>query len=126
MTYFLARFTVHLDGYHLLVNKTSHNRLGDEVKQLPSISQETPVGCVPNFSPICVVGSSEMSNHIIYTASEFEKMQVLKIKVSTASFIHIYTYSYHSAGLDENYQVQLSRFLLMVIEAISEFLRQNL
>ena len=91
MTYFLARFTVHLDGYHLLVNKTIHNRLGDEVKQLPSISQETPVGCVPNFSPICVVGSSEMSNHIIYTASEFEKMQVLKIKVSTASFIHIYT-----------------------------------
>ena len=71
------------------MNKTIHNRLGDDVKQMPSVSQETPVGCVPNFSPICVMGSSEMSNHIIYTASEFEKMQVLKINVSTALFIHI-------------------------------------
>ena len=78
------RFTVHLDGYHLLVNNTIRNRLGDEVQQLSSVSQETPIGCVPNFSPICVIGSSEMSNHIIYTASEFEKMQFLKIKVSTA------------------------------------------
>ena len=35
------------------------------------------------------MGSSEMSNHIIYTASEFEKMQVLKINVGTALFIYI-------------------------------------
>ena len=87
----LTRFTVHLDGYHLLVNRTIHNRLGDDIKRLLSVSQETPVGCVPNFSPICVMGSSEMSNHIIYTASEFEKMQVLKINVSTTLFIHICT-----------------------------------
>ncbi|KAJ7371019.1 hypothetical protein OS493_028176 [Desmophyllum pertusum] len=39
-----------------------------------------PVSCVPNLSPICIIASLEMPNHIIYTASEFEMVQVLKIK----------------------------------------------
>ena len=101
----LARLTVHLDGYHLLVNNTIHNRLGDEVTQLPSVSQETPVGCVPNLSPTCVMGSSEMSNHFIYTSSEFEKMQVLKIQVSAA--LVMYPYRYSSACRNTNSLVQL-------------------
>ncbi|KAL9954498.1 hypothetical protein ACROYT_G042046 [Oculina patagonica] len=74
------RFTVHLDGFHLFVNNTIHNRLGEEVTQLPTVSRQIPVNCVPNLSPICVIGSLEMSNHVIYTASELEKMQFVKIQ----------------------------------------------
>ena len=36
------------------------------------------------------MGSSQMSNHIIYTSSEFETMQVLKIQVSTNSFAYVH------------------------------------
>lgn len=54
-----------------------------------------------------------MSNHIIYTATEFEKMQFLKIQVSTT--LQMYTYRYRSACLDENYQVQFQRPLLLAI-----------
>lgn len=74
MIYFLVRFIVYLDGYYLLVNKIIYNRFGDEVKQLLLIFQEIFVGCVLNFSSICVVGFLEMLNYIIYIVLEFEKM----------------------------------------------------
>ncbi|XP_022791352.1 uncharacterized protein LOC111330714 [Stylophora pistillata] len=74
------RLTLHLDGFSYLVNNTRlGNRLGEEA-QLPSIFHSVPINCVPNLSPNCVVGSLEMSNHVIFTSSEFEKMMFLKIQ----------------------------------------------
>ena len=88
----LSRLTILLDGFHYLVNNTSiRNRLGEEA-QLPSISQQMSINCVPNLSPVCVIGSLEMSNHVIYTASEFEKMLFVKIDVSNmlwCSIVHL-------------------------------------
>ncbi|CAH3187370.1 unnamed protein product, partial [Porites evermanni] len=74
------RLTLHLDAFHFPINNTIHNRLGAEETQLPSLSKEIPVSCLPNLSPICLIGSDEMTNHVIYTSSEFEKMQFLKIQ----------------------------------------------
>ena len=94
---FLSRLTLHLDGFHYLVNNTSiHNRLGEEAN-VPSISQQMSINCVPNLCPVCVIGSLEMSNHAIYTASEFEKMLFVKIDVSNmlwSSTVHLQMLQY--------------------------------
>ncbi|CAH3111707.1 unnamed protein product [Porites lobata] len=75
------RLTLHLDAFHFPINNTIQNRLGDEETQLPSLSKEIAVSCLPNLSPICLIGSDEMTNHVIYTSSEFEKMQFLRIQL---------------------------------------------
>ena len=79
------------DAFHFPINNTIHNRLGEEVTQLPSLTQEIPVSCLLYLSPVCIIGSQSMTSHLIYTSSEFEKMQILKIQVSSCWF-----YSYHT------------------------------
>ena len=81
------RLTLHLDTFHFPINNTIENRLGDEETQLPSLSKEIPVSCLPNLSPICLIGSDEMTNHVIYTSSEFEKMQFLRIQVRSITYL---------------------------------------
>ena len=81
------RLTLHLDAFHVPINNTIQNRLGDEETQLPSLSKEIPASCLPNLSPICLIGSDEMTNHVIYTSSEFEKMQFLKIQVRSITYL---------------------------------------
>ena len=83
------RLTLHLDAFHFPINNTIHNRLGDEETQLPSLSKEIPVSCLPNLSPICLIGFDEMTNHVIYTSSEFEKMQFLKIQVRSITLTYL-------------------------------------
>lgn len=89
------RFTLHLDAFHFPVNNTIQNRLGEGETKLPSLSKEIPASCLPNLSPTCLIGSHEMTNHVIYTSSEFEKMQFLKIQVRSISIILTYRYSKH-------------------------------
>lgn len=81
------RLTLHLDAFHFPINNTIQNRIGDEETQLPSLSKEIPASCLPNLSPICLIGSDEMINHVIYTSSEFEKMQFLKIQVRSITYL---------------------------------------
>lgn len=81
------RLTLHLDAFHFPINNTIQNRLGDEETQLPLLSKEIPASCLPNLSPICLIGSDEMTNHVIYTSSEFEKMQFLKIQVRSITYL---------------------------------------
>lgn len=81
------RLTLHLDAFHFPINNTIQNRLGDEETQLPSLSKEIAVSCLPNLSPICLIGSDEMTNHVIYTSSEFEKMQFLRIQVRSITYL---------------------------------------
>lgn len=83
---FFFRFTVHLDGFHLSVNDTLHNRLGDSVMQLPSLDNQIPVNCLPSVSPVCIIGSLQKANQIIYTNSEFQTMQFVKIQVSLLAY----------------------------------------
>lgn len=84
---FFFRFTVHLDGFHLSVNDTLHNRLGDSVMQLPSLNNQIPVNCLPSVSPVCIIGSLQKANQIIYTNSEFQTMQFVKIQVSLLAYV---------------------------------------
>ena len=81
------RLTLHLDAFHFPINNTIQNRLGDEETQLPSLSKEISASCLPNLSPVCLIGSHEMTNHVIYTSSEFEKIQFLKIQVRSISYL---------------------------------------
>lgn len=109
---------MHLDGFHMLINNSVHNRLGEEVTQPPTVSQQIPINCVPNISPICVIGSFELSNHIIYTASEFEKMKFIKIQVSF-DVLYLSTYRYYSVALDKRIS-----FVLFSLKCHTLFLLQ--
>ena len=84
------RFTMHLDGFHVFINNTVVNVLGDIVQQLPVFtSNPLPMYCAPWINPVCIMGSSDMSNKIIYTTSEFETMQFIEIQVRVSLLLRL-------------------------------------
>ena len=50
------------------------------------MNQPTPLKCLPNLAPVCIIASRELLGHVIYTNTDFENMGFLKIQVSDFIF----------------------------------------
>ena len=62
--------------------------LGKEVSELQAIiNQPTPVNCLPNQAPVCIIASRELLDHVVYTNTGFENVGFLRIQLS--DFVHL-------------------------------------
>ena len=65
--------SVRVDGFHKSINNKLQSWLGKN--------------CILNLAPVCIIASTELTEHIIYTNSELEMMEFFEIQVSLVPFL---------------------------------------